>query len=890
MRALWSRCAALFRARRLDRELGEEVGFHLAMLEQEYRAKGMGAEAAKLAARREFGGVAQAEEAYRERRGLPWLESAFKDVRYALRGLGRNPGFTAAAVVSLALGIGANTAIFSIVEQVMLRMLPVARPAELVDLYRTGGWGRGFSSYPLYLEIAQRRDLFQGVAARSGIWKQRLSSGSDRVEFAQTEYVTGNYFRLLGVGPALGRVFGDDDNRTPMAHPVAVLSYEFWRNRFGADPRVLGRTVVVDDRALKVIGVAAAGFRGIEVEHHPDVWIPVMMNRGKVMDPGMHWVWLVGRRRPDVSHQRLQAAVDAIMRQYLMAQYRHYPNAAFGKMALQQRLEVQDVGTGISALRLLFGKALMVLLAAVGLVLLAACANLANLLLARGAARRREIALRMSLGATRARLILQALAESLLLSAFGSAAGILFAVWGERAILSFLPAESAEPFALAPDPAVLAFAVGISLAAALLFGLAPAFRSTAVDPPEGLRDGPRQTGGRPALRSALVVAQVALSVVLVALAGLFGGTLAGLRSVDPGFRNTNAIAFELDFPAGWKFAAQIAAHDRLVQRVSELPGVISASYGFPGPFEMGYASATIRVPGSAATAREPAEVRVGSVAPRYFETIGSPLVAGREFDRNDTAVSRKVAVVNEAFARLFFPGIANPVGRILSFDDEKPEGGEPTFIVGVARNIREDGLREAVKPRVYTPASQPSIARGDPVVLVRAQAPPSGMVPALRRELARLGPEVAMTDPRTIERHIDDSIFQERILATLSGFFGALALLLAGVGLYGVVAYGTARRAAEIGVRIALGATGGNVLWMVLRDALLLVAIGLAAGIPLSMAATRVIASVLAGIEPAGALTFAGTACLLLGVGVAAALFPARRAAATDPMRALRVE
>ena len=890
MRTLWKRMAALFRSRQLDRELDEEIATHLAMQAEEFRRRGMSAADARAAARREFGGVTQAAEAYRERRGLPWLETVAKDIRYAWRGLAHNPGFTAAAVLSLALGIGANTAIFSMVRTLMLRLLPVARPEQLVYLYRTGGWGQGFVSYPLYLELAKRSDVFEGVAARTGVNRGRFSrKGSDAVEFAGIEYVTGNYFDLLGVSPALGRLFTDDDNRTPGAHPVAVLSYEFWRNRFDADPGVLGRTVMADNQPLQVIGVARAGFRGVEVEHHPDIWAPCMMYRGALMSPGMHWVWVLARQRPEASRQRLQAVVDAVMQRHLEQRYGKNPNAAFRKTAFDQRLEVFGADAGISALRFLFGKALLVLMAAVGLVLLAACANLANLLLARGAARQREIALRFSLGATRARLVRQALTESLLLSAMGSALGVLFALWGERMILGFLPVEASEPLAAAPDPVVLAFAAGIAIVAALLFGLAPAWRSTAVDPAVGLRSGTQRMTRRPVLRRALVVAQVALSVVLVALAGLFGGSLAALRAVDVGFRNQNVIAFNLDCPATWRHAQRQQIEDQFVDRVSRLPGVASVSYGYPGPFEMGKASATIRVPGSNATAREPVEVAIASIAPRYFETIGTRLLLGRDFDRNDTAASRSVAIVDEAFARLFFPGVADAVGRVLSFDDSKPEGGEPTYIVGVVNNVRHEGLRNPTKPTVYSPATQP-IAMGGPSVLVRAQAPPATVVQALRRELAKLSTAVVLTEPQTIRQHIDESIFQERLLATLGGFFGLLALLLAAVGLYGVVAYGTAQRTAEIGVRIALGARRAGVLWMVLKDALLLVSAGLLVGLPAAIAAAQAATSVLKGTPAAEASMFVTTGGALLAVGIAAALLPARRAAKIDPMQALRQE
>jgi predicted permease len=481
------------------------------------------------------------------------------------------------------------------------------------------------------------------------------------------------------------------------------------------------------------------------------------------------------------------------------------------------------------------------------------------------------------------------LTESLLLSLLGSGLGLGFAVWGQQAILGFLPSEQVEPFALMPDAMVLAFTAGISVLAAVLFGLAPAWRSTAVDPAVGLRGDGGRTTRRPLLRRALVVAQVALSVVLVSLAGLFGGSLAHLRAVDVGFRNQNVLVFQLDCPAKWGRATRQQVLEGFVDRASRLPGVASVSYGFPGPFEMGRASASIRVPGSAATAAESAEVAIASVAPRYFGTIGTRLLAGREFDANDTKTSPSVAIVDETFVRRFFPAVSAPIGRALSFDDSKPEGGERTSIIGVVQDIRHEGLREPARPTVYSPVEQPQ-AMGGPSVLVYAQAPPAAVAQALRREMAKLSGEVVLTEPETIARHIDDSIFQDRILATLSGFFGLLALLLAAVGLYGVVSYGTARRAREIGVRIALGARRSGVLWMVLRDALMLVSAGLVVGLPLAMASVRTVRAVLDGVPAAGLAMFASTGAVLLAVGTVAALAPARRAAHMDPMATLRQE
>jgi predicted permease len=890
MAGIWMRFHELIRGARLDGELDDEVGLHLQMMEEEFRRRGMSEAEARAAARREFGGVAHAKEAYRDQRGFPRLESFAKDVRYALRGLRRSPGFTAAAVVSLALGIGANTAIFSLFHTLMLRMLPVAHAEQLVAIHRTGGWGTGTVSLPLYREIAGRADLFNGVLATGGVAKVRfVAAAGGRDEFAQQEFVSGNYFQVLGIQPVIGRLFTGEDNRVPGGHPLAVLSYDLWRNRFGADPAVLGRNVIVDEQLLTVIGVAAPGFHGVAPERHTDIWVPAMMTHfGQAMSPNMWWLMPLARVRPDVPVQRVRAALDVLMQQHLRTIYGRSYDSAMRKKAIEQRLEIREGSIGLSMLREHFGKPLGVLLALVSLVLLAACINVANLLLARGAARRKEIAMRLSLGATRARLVRQALTETLLIAAAGSAAGIALAAWGVRAISGFLPEEAGNPFSSAPDVPVLGFTIAITLGSALLFGLGPALRSTAVNPVAGLRSGGLDRAGRPVLRRVLVVAQVAFSVVLVALAGLFGHSLLALRSVDLGFRNQSVIAFSLDFPRQWKGNLR-QAQDQLMKTLAVAPGIYSVSCAFPGLFGGGSSDATIRVPGSERTATEPADVDVAKVAPRYFETIGAAL-KGREFDRTDTAGAPKVAVVNEAFVREFLPGEAHPETRWLSFDDSKPEGGSRTSIVGVVRDIRQDGIQQKIAPRVYLPFGQGEDPTFPPDTLVRTALPPAAVRAVVLRELPKLGAGTAVAEWGTVRQRIDDSIFETRLLATLGGFFGVLALLLAAVGLYGVMSYGMAKRAGEIGIRMALGARRADVVGMVLSDALLLVAGGLILGFPLAWAAARAVHSLLFGIEAVDPLAFGGTGAVLIAVALGAAFLPARRAASIDPMRALRHE
>ena len=889
MHALWLRLREFFRHEELERELKDEVGFHLRMLEDQFRARGLSESEARAAARREFGGITQAEEAYRDGRGLLWLETTVRDMRYALRGLRRSPVFTATAVLSLALGIGANTAIFSLFHALLLQLLPVARPQELVNLYQTGGWINGHSSYPLYEQIARRTDLFKAVAARTNVNKVRFSERPGaRENFIQSEFVSGNYFPMLGVKPVLGRLFTATDNRVPGGHPLAVLSYDCWRNRYGADPAVIGSTVVVDEKPLTVIGVAGPGFHGVEVERRAEIWVPIMMAQMSFRSASTWWLQIVARARPEIPRKRLQAAVNLLMQQHLAAAFPAGYNSALRKRLLDERLEVRDAGIGLSMLRGEFGKPLRVLMAAVGLVLLLACANVANLLLARGAVRQREAALRFSLGAKRSRLVRQALTESLLLAAASAALGIALGAWGTRLILGFLPAGAGNPLRVASEPAVLAFTLVVSVLSVVVFGLAPAMRSAAVDPAAGLRSETSRGAGNPALRRMLVVVQVTLSVVLLTMAGLFGHSLRELHSVDLGFRNENVVSFQLDLPRQWSQPHVPFPYQQLAEQLQALPGVSSVSYAFPGPFQMGRSSASTRVPGSERTANDPVDVATAQVAPRYFETIGTPLLLGREFDRSDIGAARNVAVVNEAFVRAFLPGEAHPDRRFLSFDDTKPSGGEPTWIVGVVHDMRHNAIQEVPNPTIYLPINS-AIVWGGQTMLLRTQLPPAALLPAIYREMARLGPSIALREFGTIRQHVDDSIFEQRLLAALSGFFSVLGLLLAAVGLYGVVAYSTAGRTGEIGIRIALGACRGEVLWMIVRDSLALVAAGLAIGLFLSIFAGRAVASLLFGIEPSDPMAFVITALALAFTGLAAAFLPARRAASIDPSRALRV-
>jgi predicted permease len=865
---LLRRLLSLFRQHRLERELRDEIANHLAMQEEEFRRAGMTPEAARSAALREFGGVAQAAEEYREQRGLSWIEVLLHETRYALRALARNPGFTAAAILSLALGIGANTAIFSLFQALMLRMLPVAQARELVYLFQTGAGDAGYVSPSLYLELTRRTDLFTGVLARR--------SSRIRPEASTTinaEQVTTNFFDVLGVQPALGIYFANGQTG------VAVISYRYWQTRYNADPTILGRDLALESGKLRIVGVAGPGFRGIEVENPADLWTPLTIRPST----GARYLWIMGRLKSGVSPAAAQSALDTFMTNFQRQAFAGMPESELKRRTLEQRIEVRDGAIGLSFLRDRFGKPLTVLFALVLLVLLATCANIAHLLLARGAARTRELAVRSSLGASPARLAGQTLMESLLVAVFGCAAGIGLAVWGGRYLLLFLPTSSGT-VDLTPDTGVLVFAVAASLACAFLFGIAPALRSSSVDPAAALRSGPGH--GRPTMRRFLVSAQVALSTLLVAVAGMFVQSFAQLRSIDLGFSD-RVVTFWLDTPRKWKAADENAARTRLVADLSQLPGIAAVSYSAPDLLQGNSWRVVVRVPGHARSEREMVNVATSAAGPDFIHAIGGTITAGRDIRAGDNTTAPRIALVNQAFVREFLGGDPQALGRIFAI---KPDDAYlPVTIAGIVRDATQSGLRNRPVPTMYVPAAQLE-APMSPSIVVRGNRDPAALMSAIRSEVARFGSGVALIEPRTVRQRLDDSIFQDRMLAALSGFFGALALLLAGVGLYGVIAYGMARRRSEIGIRIALGARRAQVVWMVLRGSLALVALGLAIGLPAALLAGRTVRSLLFGIEPGDPTSLLLTAAILTAIGLLAAYLPARRAASVDPTQVLRAE
>jgi len=899
------RLRSLFQRPRVEAELAAELSFHLDQLVAENVAAGMNAQEARHAALRTFGGVAQIEEECRETRGTRWLEELGQDLGYALRTFRRSPTFTLVAALSLALGIGANTAIFSLINALLLRELPVRDPAGLVavgDPTRVSSLSQGsvrtdLFSFPLYEQVRGRNRVFTDVFA-SGRTGQLINigiepSGSQK-ESARGRLVSGNYFAVLGVSPILGRVFTAEEDRAPGAAPYLVISHGWWQRRFAGDPRVIGRTITLNRHPFTIIGVAPPEFFGDIVGVSTDLWIPLSMQ--PQVNPGRmfldrwdtSWLLMMGRLKPGVSLAQARAEMNVLVPRIIAEQ----ANAQGDQLSVpdEPRIDVTPGAAGFSRLRQEFSQPLFTLMAIVALVLLVACANVANLLLERAMARQKEIALRLAVGAGRARLIRQLLTESLLLAVLGGLLGLLFAFWSGKALLSLVGATGAID--LVPDLPVLAFTAGVALVTALLFGLAPALRATRVELAPTLKESTRSVAGDRSgapLGKLLVVAQFAMSLLLVLGAGLFVRTLQNLQRVDLGYAREGLLLMNVDpVAAGYKGARLETLPRELVERLQALPGVSSVSYSENGIFSGTESATTIRIEGFKSPPEGDPNLAFDRVGAGYFRTVGIPLLSGRDFELRDGPGALRVAVINEAMARQYFAG-GDPLGKRLTLL------GQPDLdyeIVGVARDARDHDLRGAIPPRVYIPLSQ-SDDPGTVNVEVRtrtAAAAPSKMVEPIRQTIRAWDPNLPLTELEPLTAKIDDSITNERIIAKLSTVFGLLALLLAAIGLYGIISYTVARRGNELGIRMALGAQRSGVLWMVLRETLLLAVAGIALGVPASLGAAYAVSSRLFGLTAADPLTLAAAIAVLLAVALVAGLIPGSRATRVDPVVVLRYE
>jgi len=834
-----------------------------------------------------------------------------EDLRYALRIMGARPGFAAVAILSLTLGIGVNTAIFSLWNGVLRSPLPgVVKPEQLVILTNpdtAGGWNgneTGDRDWLTYAEFEQLRDharSFSGLmASQSGLdgWQIRYEGGG--WEEAHGRLVSGQYFQVLGVGATTGRIFTADDDRTVPAY--AVISYSYWQRRFGGHPDVVGRTFTLRNTVLTIIGVTPPTFIGETIGQEPDFWVPIRMQPAvRAGDDLLHdtpptktmWLHVFGRLKPGVTPERAGAEANAIFKAGLESFYGAISSPERRREYLDQRLKIRPGARGASETRSNFSTSLTALLAAVGLLLLIACANLANLLLARGAARKPEMALRLSLGASRGRLIRQLLTESLTLAVIGGVAGFATAYWFQR-VLARMIAQSDQHFRMsfAMDPLVLVFTLAITVITAMLFGLLPAWQVTNTDAGTSLREhGRGSIGGIGQSRwgRALVSLQLAFSLPLLVGAGLLARTCYNLQHVTLGYPAEHLLHVDVNSRmAGYDTVQSGALFHQLLGELWTIPGVKAASFSIDGLFTGSHSRTRVEVDGFTPKEDDERDAEFDVVGPNYFSTLGVPMILGREILESDDAGAPKACVINEAFAKRFFAG-RNPSGmRVTSIDDER----RTTYaVVGVAKNARTQGLRENIKPQFYAPSTQPpgnSLSRAN--FLIRTATETAPVLAAVRLAFQRVDASLPILTARTMEEQMAPLTAQDRTTAQLALVFGGVALTLAAIGLYGVLSYAVARRTGEIAVRIALGADPGRVISMILRETVSLVIGGLAVGAVLAYAASRLIDSRLYGVAPQDPLTLVLATSLLLLVALGAAYLPARKAARLDPMTALRQE
>lgn len=898
---------ALFHKEQLDAEMSEELRAHLEMQEAENLAHGMHPEEARSAARRQFGGMEQVKEQARAQRGFAWLGTLGQDVRYAGRQFAKSPGFVAVAVLSLALGIGANTAIFSVINDYVFKPLPVRDPQALALLEWRGVPGGGPRSLAMdtgTIDIDRSTGRELGRLFPRGLFEQlRTESGRSAEIFALAplarasveidgeveivglgQLVSGNYYPVLGVSAIQGRTLGPADDRLD-APPVAVISYDFWHRRLAGDPAAVGKMIWVNRVAATIVGITPEGFAGtFGSGGSVDLTLPLSLahqirdDRSNLDDPSYWWLRLMGRLSAGVTREQARVALEPALT--AAGREAAITSDKLPRLVLAPGGERYG-GTARAGLMPLFA----LLLGMVGLVLAAACANVANLLVARGAARRREIAVRLALGAGRMRIIRQLLTESVLLAGLGAGLGCLFAAWGLHALGSLMPGQADGFGDLSLDARVLGFTTGLALLTGVVFGLAPALRATRLDLNAEFQGGVRNLGqgARSRLSQVLMVVQVAVSLVLLVGAGLFVRTVRNLRAVDVGFDHGHLLLFSLEAaPAGYRPDQFADFFARAADQIEALPGVQAVSFS---SLPM-VSNATTRISVSVAD-EVPAPAGQNSVAalnhvgPDFFATYAMPLVLGRGFNAGDEAPSASAVVVNQAFVRKYFSR-ENAVGRRIRFSGEEWE------IVGVVRDVKQVNLRAPVPPTVSIPYGRNAPARAE--FAVRTAGEPMALVPAIRQAVRAVDKNVPLNVVRTQDEQIERTLTKERIFADLAGFLGLLALALASVGLYGLMSFVVLRRTGEIGLRMALGALPGHVLGTILRQSLTLVMIGVGVGLAGAFILARLIAAQLFGLSPADPLTYGGVVLLLIVVALLACWLPARRAARIDPIVALRAE
>ncbi|MGJ5816978.1 ADOP family duplicated permease [Paludibaculum fermentans] len=887
-----------FQRSRFDQDLAEEMRLHQDLRAAELQSGGAAPVEAQLAARRKFGNEARIGEDSREAWSWIFLDRLQQDIRYGLRALAANPGFTLTAVLSLALGIGANTAIFSIINAVMLRTLPVADPQALVQL-KLGGGGDDELNTPLWEQIRDHQQSFSGVLAYAS---ERLSLGaSSDGRFAQGLWVSGDFFRVLGVPAMQGRAFTIDDDRWGGGSqgPVAVISYRFARSHFAEGEQVVGQTIQLNRKPFVIVGVTPPWFTGLDLEQSYDVAIPIgcqpVLRAGATTEDEIHhwWLRIVGRipegRTIQQADERLQAITPDILKATTPPEQSARDQAEYRKT----NFALRPAALGFSATRTQYRTALYVLMGTVGLVLLIACANIANLLLARAAARQRELSVRIAIGASRVRIIRQLMTESLLLALAGAGGGFLLSLWGSRALVRML-STSARVVDLdtSPDLRLLAFTIAVAGLTAVIFGLAPAIRGTRLGVHSALKEQDRGTlrgTHRLGLGRALVAGQVALSLVLLAGAGMFAMSLRNLLTLDAGFTRRNVLLVGLDLQEAVPQARRAAVYQEILHRVESIPGVASAASSVLQPIGSAGWAQGVEPEGYTPRSRRDSQLFLNRISPEFFRTFGTALVSGRAFSDRDTLSSPLVMVINESAALRFF-GSSNAVGRTIRMSKPGSRTEKDSYeVVGVVQDTKYNRLDEAPRRIGYLAFWQEPEPGSSIRLAVRSDVSMEALAPAVRDRILGVQRDAAL-EFSSFEARVNDSLLQPRLVAVLSSIFGGLALLLAVVGLYGVTAYSVARRRGEIGIRIALGAQRGSVVWLMLRDVGALLLCGLVIGIAISLGAGKLIGTLLYGLKPGDSRVLGGAALLLCAVTALAAYVPARRAARIDPMVALREE
>jgi predicted permease len=833
------------------------------------------------------------------------MAGLLQELRYSLRTLRKSPVFLVVSILSLALGIGANTAIFTLINQLILQPLPVKDPQQLVMLagrgkHYGGNNGPDRLSYPMYREIRDQNQVFSGMFCTYPATVSASFGG--RTELIGADFVSGNYFPVLGIGAALGRVFTASDDLIQGGHPLAVLSYGYWRARFNADRSVVGRQILINGRALTIIGVSPAGFDGVEPGRAPQIRIPVTMKDdlphsdfARLNNDRFRWAEVFGRLKPGISLEKAQAGLQPLFHQILNREVTEPPFAKASPFVKQEFLsmwmEVMRGSKGRSNLRRTYSKPLFALMGIVGLVLLIACSNLANLLIARASARQKEISIRLALGAGRGKVMRQLLVETLVLAGAGGSLGVGLAVVLDRALISFLPTGQ-TPISLAstPDATVLAFTCAISLVASILFGLAPALQSTRPELANTLKDQAASVirGSSAGLRKGLVVAQVSLSLLLLVGAGLFQQSLRNLKMLNPGFEVKNLMALDVDptlnrYDRKWT----MEYYRRLRETLGALPGVDSHALAVVPVLENDEWDNWVTIEGYSAKQDERPDPHMQFASPGFFKTLKTPILLGRDFNDRDTAEAPKVGIVNQKFVKRYFGG-ADPLGRHVGMGID-PGTKTNIQIIGVVGDTKYESMRDEIPYELYIPSDQATFASGV-TVYVRAPGDPVRLFDTLRTAVRSVDSGVPVYHMRTLEDQVEISLLTERLLATLSSVFGCLAALLAMLGLYGVMAFLVERRTREFGIRMALGARQSSILWMVMSETLTVTGIGVIIGLAGAWAVTRLIQAQLFGVGPTDFATLAAASLGIAALTAVAGLLPARRATGIDPMTALRWE